>query len=221
VSLKTAPLKKLIRLFYAPPRLRTSELRSDIRKDLSREEGRAGDGGDFHGPFWADARRHMLGVADLDELVRQRVADSKGRLRLYPLLAEGFLSWWNEKRRWRNEPLTLLPNPPDSRVLLPEVGGIAKVGGAIGLESGSGFHRIIYPYFAEEPALPAEGARLTIWAMSQALSHYQLDDLRVLDVLRGGSFGTLDFPLQGNERAIFVDRYGRLLAEWDQLRKQY
>lgn len=217
MSFRKSPLRKLLQLFYAPQNLRASKIREDIRLDRGKAKGFSAKGGDFHAPFWADAKAHMLSRGYLPDLVQARVAENKRLARLYPELSRGFLSWWDDKRRWHNEPLNLLPTVPGTQFNISEVGAVVKVEGAVALESGSSFHRIIYPYFSEKPVLPPEGARLAIWAMSQALPHFQVEDLRVLDVLRGNSFGTLDHALEGNEREIFVQKYEHLLRDWDRL----
>jgi hypothetical protein len=81
--------------------------------------------------------------------------------------------------------------------------------------------RIIYPYFAEEPSLPEEGRRLGIAILSRGLTDYAIEDLRVLDILRASSYGTVDHELIGNEYEIFVQRYRALLQEWKRLREGY
>jgi hypothetical protein len=221
VSLQKIHLRRLLQLFYAPKNLRTSKLREDIRRDISKAAGEESDGGDFHTPFWADAKEHVLGHADLRALSIGRIADAKGRARLYPLLTDGFLEWWNDKRRWRNEPLELLPTPPRAQLLLPEIGATVKVENLMGLESGPDFHRLVYPYFAEVPVLPTEAVRLALWCLRETLLQHDISNMRVLDVLRGGSFGTLDVALVGDEREVFVRRYRELLDDWDELRKDY
>jgi len=62
---------------------------------------------------------------------------------------------------------------------------------------------------------------LGLWLLKEALAEYQLSDLRVLDILRVVSFATLDCPLQGNERDLFLQKYERVLREWNTLRKDY
>ena len=68
-------------------------------------------------------------------------------------------------------------------------------------------HRAVEPVFASEMILDRRnvGAR----------------DLRVLDVLRGNSYGILDHALQGNENELLLRRYGDILKEWKKLKKEY
>ena len=222
MSLQKTPLRKLLQLFYAPANLRTSKIREDIRKENAKADGKkSGNGGDFHVPFWSDAKQHALGAGDLQELVEARIAADSKKSKLYPLLAQGFLAWWDEKRRWRNEPLAPLGTPSGTQLALPEIAATVKIEGTMALESGPNFHRIIYPYFSENPNLPPEGARLALWAMSEVFLLHKPKDLRVLDVLRGTSAGIDDYPLLGDEREIFLQRYRFVLSERDRLSVEY
>lgn len=222
MTITSISLRKLLCLFYAPKNLRISILRDDIRSTVAREGGHRPDGGgDFHGPFWADAKLHVLGRADLRELVAHRVAVNARRRRLYEEMRDGFLDWWEERRRWRNEPLHALEVPPHARLQIEELGCTVKVENIMGLDSGPDFHRLIYPYFAEEPPLEIEAGRLGLWAMATALPHHDPNDLRVLDVIRGRTAAIRDTPLLGTEREAFVDKYSLILREWDRLRREY
>ena len=222
MSIHSIRLRKLLQIMYADTRLRTSKIREEIRNEIRAEEGASGGGGDFHTPFWADARSHVLGVQDLRDAVKDRIAGNKCRMRLYPALRDGFLSWWEDKRRWRNEPLNLLPTPAHASLVIPELMTEVKIENVMSLESGPDFQRLIYPYFAEKPSLSEEAGRLGLWAMQEALQgYYEVADMRVLDVLRGRTFATNDLPFQGNERSIFVSRYASIIADWERLRKEY
>ena len=209
-------LNKLLRLMYAPERLRRKVLLEDIRRDEGRSDG---GGGDFYAPFWADARTHALGEGDLELLTTSRIAANKRRERLYPALSSGFLTWWNERRRWRNEPLTILPAPAKARLQLPSLTAVVKVEGIMGLDSGPDFERLIYPYFAEEPTLVLEAAGLGLWAMRAALpAKYSADDMRILDVFRGTSYGSVDAPFTGREEELFMSGYGGVIDHWKRLK---
>ena len=104
MSVRMIHLRKLLKLMYLAPNRRVSALRADIRDDIARESGDPGSGGDFYGPFWSDAKAHVFGSAYLPEMVQVRIAANSGRANLYPQLRDGFLLWWNERRRWTNEP---------------------------------------------------------------------------------------------------------------------
>lgn len=210
-------------MMYAPENVRTRILRQDIRSDIKKLIGDDDDGGgDFHVPFWSDAKRHVLGEKDLLTSVTERVAVNKGRKRLYEELAKGFLIWWNDRRRWRNEPLTLLSTPAKAKLQIPSLSSVVKVENILGLDSGPNFERLIYPYFAEVPPLSEEAARLGLWAVKAALpAVFKLEDMRVFDVLRSASFGTLDHQLKGDEESMFLQRYEFVLSRWHELKKEY
>ena len=63
---------------------------------------------DFYSPFWADAKGHVRGDRRPSAQTAIRVAASAQRRNLYPQLRDGFLAWWQERRRRRNEPFTVL-----------------------------------------------------------------------------------------------------------------
>jgi hypothetical protein len=221
MSIEKILLRKLLRLIYLPDNKRTSLLRADIRSDLKKTAGETSEGGDFHGPFWTDAKNHVAGIGDLRSKIKQRVDRNKGRKRLYDLLGNGFLQWWDEKRRWRNVPFEVLPESVKAQLLISELGGTIKIENLLALKIGDQSHRIIYPYFSEEPALPEEGRRIGLSVLNKGLVDYSIDDLRILDVLRGSSYGILDHALQGNENELLLRRYGDVLKEWKKLKKEY
>lgn len=221
MSIEKIHLRKLLQLFYLPDNRRRSLLRADIRIDLNKALGETTDGGDFHGPFWADAKSHVAGEEDLRSKIKERIESNKGRTRLYPLLSDGFLRWWNEKRRWRNEAFEFLPQSVKTQLSVPELGGTIKIENLLALQIGDQFSRIIYPYFSEDPPLPEEGRRIGLSVLNNGLPEYSVEDLRILDVLRASSCGTLDNPLQGNENELFLRRYGDVLKEWKKLREEY
>jgi len=107
MSIEKVHLRKLLRLFFLPDSARVSELRKDIRQEIKKAAFPGGKGGDFHTPFWTDAKNHVAGRLDLAAQVDERIARNDNRVRLYPELSKGFLNWWNEKRRWQNEPFQM------------------------------------------------------------------------------------------------------------------
>lgn len=221
MSLDRVHLRKLLCWFYADRAQRIRMLREDIRLQLSKEAGMSpAGGGDFYAPFWADARDHVIGQADLHDRVESRIELNPRRARLYPLLRDGFLRWWNVKRRWRNDDFTLVSESVHGRFQILNLGEV-KVESVLAVDLGAGSYRIAYPYFSEEPALPEEGARLGLWLLSQALPHYRTEHLRMLDVLRGNSYGEVDVPLRGDEAELFASKYQALQEEWVKLRSEY
>lgn len=219
MSFENIHLRKLLKAFYLEQRQQVSELRSDIRQEIARDEGVAGGGGDFHGPFWRDARDHVFHEVDLHEAVEARIESNPGRDRLYPILRDGFLRWWDEGRRWTNEPFQPIESP-HARFTLEGLGTV-KVENILGVRDAGGADHFVYPYFSERPDLPDEGGRLGLWLMSQALPQLRADDLRILDVIRGRTFALDRSPLQGNEGDVFRRRYGALLSRWHALWEEY
>lgn len=224
LSLQRIHLRKLLKLLYSPANLRTAALRVDIRADLEKEnqiDPDDGTGGDFFGPFWADARRHVAQLADLGAATSARVQSNKSRRRLYPLLESGFLTWWNEKRRWNNEPYEYMTDNVRTQYAIAALDCTIKIENLICVELGNGARRLIYPYFSEQPVLTEDAAREGLFLLGQGLPSYSIDELRILDVLRGMSFSTSDFPLRGDEEEIFMRNYRALKREWDRLRTEY
>jgi hypothetical protein len=213
-------LRKLLRLILAPANIRRAILLRDLAQARSREAGEETRGGDFFGPFWADARLHVTGGGDLSELTSQRIAANFRRKRLYDELLKGFLRWWNEKRRWRNEPLSSIEDGIRGRISFPSLGAVVRVDGLLSLESGPDFRRLIYPYWFEKPTLSQEGARLALWAMTAALPEEAGETMRVLDVIRAQSYAIEDSRFVGDERDAFVRRYAQVIDEWERIRAE-
>lgn len=211
MSMEKIHLRKLLQLFYAEPRQRRSILLAEIRNNLDKQSGGDG-GGDFHAPFWADAKNHVAGMLDLREQSAVRIGSNKARSRLYPLLTEGFLGLWNEKARWRNEKFEFVPTSVSAHLPIKESNAIIKVENVVAVKIRDGSHRVVYPYFSETPVLPLEGARLGFWALKEALPEFRAEDLRIIDVLRSSYFRSTESPLQGDERTIFIQRYSAVLG---------
>jgi hypothetical protein len=221
MPIRSIHLRKLLQLVYAEPRKRRSLLREDIRRELAKESNQDDGGGDFHTPFWADAKGHVSGVLDLREQSKERVKKNKGRARLYPLLTEGFLRVWAEKIRWRNERFEFVPKNVSAVLPIEEVDAVVKVENVVAVQIWDGTHRLVYPYFSETPALPVEGARLAFWALGAALPQFGPSELRILDVLRSAYFRPDECELSGNEKEVLVREYKAILGEWDRLRAEY
>jgi hypothetical protein len=213
-------LRKLLKLMYLAPNRRVSALRADIRDDIARESGDPGSGGDFYGPFWSDAKAHVFGSAYLPEMVQVRIAANSGRANLYPQLRDGFLLWWNERRRWTNEPFrqtdaikTVHP--------IEEFDAYVKVANIMCVRDARDEDHYVYPYWFPDPALADESGRVGLWLLRNALGTVDPRELRLLDVIRGQTFSLDRTPLAGNEEERFQTRYRTLLAEWDALRTEY
>lgn len=226
MSMEKVHLWKLLKLFFLPDAARVTELRKDIRQELKKATRPSKKGGDFHTPFWSDAKKHVAGRLDLAAQVEERIARNDNRERLYPELYKGFLKWWDEKRRWHNEPFQVMPFNVNAQLPIPEAGALVKIEQLLAVtvdpqSTDNRSNRIIYPYFSEHPPLGDEAIRLGLWALSAALGQYSATDLRLLDVIRGTSFGIADCPLLGDEQALFIRHYGALLREWRELWDDY
>ena len=220
MSIRTIPLRKLLQLMYAAPNLRTAKLRGDIRDDRDRERGDEAGGPDFFSPFWKSAKNHVFGGEDLHTAVDRHIAANSRRRNLYPQLRDGFLLWWNERRRWTNEPFRQGVAPKGAYVHAA-LGATIRIGSVMAVRDGRNDDHFIYPYFSAAPALPEEGARLGLWIMGQTLTQVPRSELRLLDVIRGDNFSLDRNPLRGDENSVFEDRYRRLIREWETLREEY
>lgn len=221
MSMETISLRKLMQLMLASDRRRTSLLRANITEGIRREiNGPSEGGGDFHSPFWADAKAHAAHGLDLRAASVARIEANEGRSRLYPELTEGFLTWWLERRRQRNEPFEIVEQNIKGRLELPGLGTV-KIENNLAFRIGDDARRIVYPYFCEEPEMVERVARLGLWAMSAAIGEFELADMRILDVIRGRSFSILDTPITGTEEADFRQEYRILLDRWVALRSEY
>ena len=82
------------------------------------------------------------------------------------------------------------------------------------------YTRVVYAYFSEEPALSDEGGRLGLWAMRQALTELDGNDMRVIDPLRKTFFSPQTTPLHGDEESLFRQKYEALIGEWERLKRE-
>ena len=203
---------------YADRRERRKLLVDDIRSEEVKAEGENG-GGDFYGPFWADAKDHVAGISDLRAQSKLRIESNKARSRLYPLLTESFLNLWNEKIRWRNEKFETYPTSVKAQFTIDELKATIKIENLVAVKIPDGSSRVIYPYFSETPVLPDEGARLGFWALQQALPNVRSEDFRIIDILRRAYFRPAEVLMMGNEQELFVAKYGEILKEWARIRE--
>ena len=220
MSLRNIHLRKLLKIMYLPLNRRVSALRSDIREELARERGGDGAGGDFYSPFWSDAKRHVFFDADLNDATRGRIAANSGRSNLYPQLRDGFLLWWNDRRRWTNEPFRPA-EPIKSSYGFPNLGATVKLANILCVRDARDTDHFVYPYWFPVPAIVDESARLGLWLLHQTFPAIDPTELRMLDVIKGATFSLDRTPLVGNEAQVFVTRYAALLHEWDTLREEY
>jgi hypothetical protein len=222
VTAKTIHLYKLLKLFGTPEQKLVSELRKELRLERRKQDAVVEEGGgDFHVPFWADAKLHVIGSHDLVESTEARVEASRQRKRLYPQLAKGFLDWFDRLRRSTNERVGWHEARIHSHYEMPEHSLTLKVDNLLCLQIGESRYRLIYPYFTEAPVLSEKWARVGLWLMAEALNNYSITDMEVLDILRSRSFSGASIFLKGDEEAHFSQRYMEVISEWDALRPEY
>lgn len=219
MALERIHLRKLLRILFLEPNRIRSAIRADIREDRVREAGQDASGGDFYAPFWADAKAHVFDDADLHTAVAERIRRNPRRRNLYPRLRDGFLLWWNERRRWTNEPFSR-GRPIKTRFVFPRVPAVVKVDSILSVRDGAGTERFIYPYFAPEPVLSENAARLGLWLLVAAFPEVPPNAIRILDVIRGQTFSLDRFPLRGNEEEELRARYRSILRLRDELRRE-
>lgn len=220
MSLQSIPLRKLLLLLYAETPLRTSKLREDIRNEIARERGERTGGPDFHSPFWRSAKDHVFGNDDLHDAVERHIAANFRRTNLYPRLRDGFLLWWNERRRWTNQPFRERETIKGQKLFRP-LDAIIKVDSVLAVQDGIGEDHFIYPYFSAEPRLSDEAARIGLHILCETFPKTPAEEIRLLDVIRGRNFSLETTPLQGNEEEVLTGRFRRLVSEWERLRDEY
>lgn len=222
MSPKSMNLNKLLKFFELDDSKLTSALRSELRAERRKLVEDASDGGgDFHVPFWADAKLHVMGMVDLMKQVEFRIEASKQRKRLYPLLARGFLTWLDALQRSTNRKIGFEPFAAHNHFEFDEIGLTLKVDNLLCVKVGEDHHQLVYPYFSEKPVLGSKWARVGLWAMTEALEKYTYTDMEILDVLRGRSYSGLRISLKGDEEALFVSRYRQIKARWEELCPEY
>lgn len=217
-------LRKLLKILFLDAAGRQSEVRKDIREERDRarrrDQGEKDPGGDFYVPFWADAKLHVFGHADLRDMVAARIDADRKKADLYPRLRDGFLLWWNERRRWTNEPFEV-GRQLSAHFPFPGLNALVKVDNILVVRDGHGEEHAVYPYFAPKPAMSEEAARMGLWLLGRALPGVPADEIRILDVIRGTTFSRDRNPLRGNEEPEFRRRYTELLDLRARLRGEY
>lgn len=220
MALENIHLRKILKLLFLDDQRRQSALRADIREDIRREAGYEGGGGDFYSPFWADAKAHVFGGGDLRASTDVRIGANARRTNLYPQLRDGFLQWWEERRRWSNAPFQ--PGQAlKGSYRFPSLDAIVKIDSVLTVVDGGGDEHVIYSYFSPDPVLSDDAARLALWLMTQVFPRVPTTELRILDIIRGRTFSIDRTPLLGDEEIEFGSRYARLIRERDELRREY
>lgn len=195
-------------MLFAGERQKTSLLRADVRQDQKRLEGLQVSGGDFYAPFWSDVKDHVAGVADLHDSSQTRMERNARRERLYPILTKGFLTWWDQHRRWTNEPFELVRTPSTTFVFDKNL--TIRLDNFLSVKDSKGVSRFIYPYFYDSPALRNEAARVGLWVIKQSFPGLRFEHFRILDVPRGRIFSPDRCYLEGDEEDILRVKYQQL-----------
>lgn len=220
MAIEKKNLRNLLQIFFAPERLRARLLRDDVLGELKKKRGEDSGGPSFYAPFWADAKDHAAGAKDLTTETELRIADNARRKKTYLILRDGFLKWWNENRRWRNEPFEIIPQTIPVQASLHEIGCIVKIENMFSVKIDDNDRRLIYPYFSDIPSISDEAARLGVSIIGNAMTQFKMDDIRILDIRRGVAYGTIDAPLKGDERQVFLKHYKRALDDWQKIREE-
>ncbi|WP_157386078.1 hypothetical protein [Sinorhizobium medicae] len=148
MSVLDVPLRKALQMFYAPPQLRRSILKEDIRLDRKKEAGGSrSQGGDFHVPFWSDVKKHISGEADLTRRTDDRINSNRRYKRLYPLLKDGVLELLSAKLRWSNELVEIIPQSVHGNLRIEELNGTIRIRDALHARVRGEYTRVVYPYF--------------------------------------------------------------------------
>ncbi len=198
-------LRRLLQLLYASERQLPALLKADIRAEIAKADGLASSGGDFYGPFWYDVREHVFERGDLRSLALERIAKSKSRERLYPVLTNGFLRWWETQRRLTNAPFEQVASP--TKILKINDILSVKIEDILSIRDGLGVDRHIYPYFYESPSLKNEAGRIGLRILQRAFPALSLENFRLLDIPRGRVFAPDRSFLEGDEDIILQRRF--------------
>lgn len=213
-------LNKLLKWYSLDERSLVSALRADIRAERDKLEGKTKGGGDFHSPFWADAKISLISGVSLRSLTALRVESSKQRRRLYPLLYKGFQSWIDGLRRRTNEKVGWSELNIHNHLDFDDLNLTLKVDNLLVLKIGDK-KRLVYPYFSERPILSEKIARIGLWAMAEALEDESITEMEILDVLRVVSYKGDRTILKGEEEADFHRTFRRIAKRRRELRREY
>ncbi len=215
MALDNVSLNKFLKISRKNLPQRISLIKRDAREALRKEKKvEDKDGGDFYTAFWGDAKQYVLEGLDLKLAVAARVSAHASKKKLYPILCKEFLRWFGSEfdasdYNSRNK----IDKVFGKCVSLCDDGAI-RVHGLLAWKDPSGKAFIIYPYFDKDMKLGSNTARLARWAMSNALPDHQIENMIVLDVIRGNAFDNDNAPLIGDEENTLSDQYTRMMREW-------
>ena len=221
MNIDVVNLNKLLRLFALPENELIGELRSELRTQRDKADGKKVGGGHFHHPWWEAAKRSVGNPSSLPLETSALVNVVKQRARLYPLLTTSFMKWLEDLRRETNLQMSVELEEAHTHYDVPGLELTVKVDNLLALRLGSDFHRHVYPYFSEGPVLSERWARVGLWLMRCAFGEPLNTRLEILDVLRSRSFSEFVVPLLGNEADIFQRRYHEIVDVYERLRPEY
>lgn len=221
MGLNSIHLNKALKLFYLSDRKLISELRKSIRQELQKDQEGSG-GGDFYSPFWADVKKHMIGQKDIRDSCDERIiANRRSRKNLYPDLCDGFINWWQNTRKWKNYPVTLIEDSVKNKKHFQEFDITIKIENLISVELDEDNNRYIYPYFYKDGPLSEEAGRLGLWLISELFESYDLSEFRILDVFQSKTFSIDKSPLLGDEERIFLRKIEIIKNKTQELLDEY
>ena len=221
MTVKMTNLNKLIRICASPDAAATTALREDLRNERDSLLGLSSGGGHFQHPWWNAAKKHAVGMCDLQDETDLLVQASDRRKRLYPIYTKSFLVWLKNLKIGTNHQLTWLPTHVHTHYAVPGLELTVKVDNLLSIQIGSDRYKLIYPYFAERPSLNPSWGRVALWLMGDALSEYSRTEMEILDVVRGFGYSGSSTFLKGDEESMFKARYSALLEQWLSLRSEY
>lgn len=221
MSIEKIGLSKLLKIFGADDSLRRRLIREDLYRDRKKLEGFDGSGGDFYVPFWADAKSYVTNGQDLHIATKARIEDLRQRASLYPRLRDGFLEWLELSRRDTNQKLVPSEKTVHARHDFPEMQLTLKIDNVMALHVGNDRVRLVYPYFCKEHGLSERWGRVGIWLMKVTFPAFELDDMEIVDVMRGRSIAGRRGQLVGDEEQLFKGRYALIHDEWEALKPRY
>ncbi|WP_372053915.1 hypothetical protein P7L74_19820 [Tistrella mobilis] len=221
MSTVSLPLRNALRIIDADAAQRRDLIRKLAYSEFRRNSGTASGGGDYYSTIWSGIKKHISEEADLSIFISEKVVQNTKLGDSYKDLAQSFLEWWNEKRRWINRPYKLESNPPRGNFTVQKSDIQIKLKDTLLISLDKNEFRIIYPYFYKDPQISMLNIRLGLWAMHKCLPDFPLTSLRLLDLRRSQSYGSSDAPFEGNEEKIFEGELEKIRRDWKEARKRY
>jgi hypothetical protein len=210
-------LARFLELLQLPQPRRLKLIERDARKALYEERfGKLSDGGDFYGPFWADAKRSAVDRGFcLKSATDERISSNKSRRRLYPHLLEGFETGWTSLKAssFGEAALSLVMRLAVYVKGSEEEDHIRATNVLAVTESDRSLH-ITYPYFSKDVKLGMRHARLGLGVLRQGFATAQPKTVAILDVLHGSIYIDSGEDIGDPEHKELVDRYDAVMREW-------